>query len=311
MNGHSLAFSLTKRSTLALAMLVCFSGVEYVRCAEPSFKIWPQEAPNEKGNIGAEQDMTKPDEAKVDGKPVIRLGNVSEPTLTLYKATGARGKSPCVLVCPGGGYYILALDLEGTEVCEWLNSIGVSAALLKYRVPRREGREAHEAPLEDAQRAMSILRSRAEEFSIDPNKIGVLGFSAGGHLSAMLSASGDDRTYKAVDDADKTSCKPNFTLLIYPGYLVGREDNTKLSPGLKVTAAFPPTFMVMTQDDPVDPANVLVFAGELTKVKVPVVAHLYSTGGHGYGLRKSKESVTKWPELAADWLRSIGVVTGE
>ena len=283
--------------TLAWAARSCAS--------EPEFSIWPNMAPGEKGNIGKEEDLTKPDENKPGGKRLIRLGNVSNPTLKIFQAPNATGDTPCVMVCPGGGYHILALDLEGSEVCEWLNSIGVSAALLKYRVPAREGRERHEAALQDAQRAMGVLRSRAKEFHIDANKLGVLGFSAGGHLSTMLSAKGNDRTYEAVDSADKLPCLPNFTMLIYPAYLVDDKDNTKFSPGLSVSGKFPPTFMIMTQDDPVNSLNVVFMAGELTKVKVPVTLHFYDRGGHGYGLRRTEIDATTWPDRAGEWLRSM------
>src|SRR5206468_2580703 len=167
-----------------------------------TIRLWPKEAPGEKGDIGPEQDTTKENEGLVAGKRVIRLGNVSEPTITIYRP-GKNDSGCAVLVCPGGAYHILAMDLEGTEVCDWLNSIGVTGVLLKYRVPKRSGLEKHTAALQDAQRALGLVRHRASEWGIDPARIGVLGFSAGGHLSAALCSSASQRTYPIVDDADK------------------------------------------------------------------------------------------------------------
>jgi acetyl esterase/lipase len=214
-----------------------------------------------------------------------------------------------VLVCPGGGYKILAWDLEGTEVVEWLNSIGVNAALLKYRVPRRPGRAPHEAPVQDVQRALGLIRQRAEEWEIDPARVGILGFSAGAHAAAVAGTSFEARTYEAIDDADKHSARPDFTLLIYPGYLVPKEStDMKLSPEIKVTAETPPAFLVMTQDDPVRVEGVYAYALALKNAKVPCEVHVYPNGGHGYGLRPSPATVTTWPARAEDWMRARGLL---
>src|SRR5256885_11941702 len=180
---------------------------------QETIRLWPKGAPGEKGDIGPEQDTTKPGEGLVAGKRVIRLGNVSEPTITIYRPE--KNDSGCaVLVCPGGAYHILAMDLEGTEVCDWLNSIGVTAVLLKYRVPTRKGDEQHIGPLQDAQRAMSLIRGHASEWGVNPKRVGILGFSAGGHLSAVTSSQYGKRAYEAIDDADRESCRPDFTVLI-------------------------------------------------------------------------------------------------
>jgi acetyl esterase/lipase len=266
--------------------------------------LWPTSAPGEKGNIGEERDMTKPNENLVAGKRVIRLGNVSQPTLTLYRPKKSKDTGTTVLVCPGGGYHILALDLEGTEVCQWLNSIGVTGALLKYRVPRREGLEKHTAPLQDAQRAMGLLRQRAPELGLDPKRIGVLGFSAGGHLAASLSTFGDTRTYPALDAADALPCRPDFAVLVYPGYLTVADQGDRIAPELNLTANTPPTFLVMSQDDPVRVQNVLGYASALQTAKVPFELHVYPKGGHGYGLRRTSADVTSWPDRVTDWMRS-------
>lgn len=268
--------------------------------------LWPGTAPGEKGDIGEEKDMTKPDAKIPPEKYITRIGNVSKPTLTIFKPAAEKDTGTAVVVCPGGGYSILAYDLEGTEICKWLNSVGVTGVLLKYRVPARKGQERHLAPLQDAQRALGIVRSRAKEWKIDPKKIGILGFSAGGHLCAVASNNFDKRTYEPVDDADKESCRPDFSVLIYPAYLATKEDPTKLSPELKVTAQTPPAFLVMTQDDRIGVENVYTYALALKKEKIPAEVHTYATGGHGYGLRPTENQVTRWPELATQWMRNMG-----
>ena len=276
--------------------------------AEPSrvIEIWPNAAPGENGNIGEEKDTTKPGDQLIAGKRVIRLGHVSKPAISFYRAPADKDTGTTVLVCPGGGYHILAMDLEGTEVCEWLNSLGVNAALLKYRVPKREGLERHAAPLQDAQRALGLVRSRAKEFKIDPQRIGALGFSAGGHLIAALASSAAQRTYPSMDDADSASCRPDFNLIIYPGYLVLKEEGDKINPSVQVTTNHPPTFLAMTQDDPVRVENAVLYYLALKQAGVPSELHVYPKGGHGYGLRRSEHAVTTWPDRAADWMRSRG-----
>jgi acetyl esterase/lipase len=268
-----------------------------VPAAEPAkvIDLWPQEAPGEKGPLGEEKDITKPSDGSVAGKPVIRLGNVSKPTITVYSPAPEKDTGTAVVVCPGGGYHILAMDLEGTEICQWLNSIGVTGVLLKYRVPKREGLEKHTAALQDAQRAMGLVRGRAKEFRINPQAIGVLGFSAGGHLAALASNAYEERSYPAVDEADRVSCRPDFAVLIYPAYLTIKEENDKIAPEFKLTAQTPPTFITMTQDDPIRVETALFYALGLKNAKVPVELHVYPSGGHGYGLRPSTNLVRPGP----------------
>lgn len=267
-------------------------------------ELWPQGAPGVKGDIGEEKDISKPGEGLVAGKPLIRLANVSKPTITIYKPAAEKDTGAAILVCPGGGYGILAMDLEGTEVCEWLNSIGVTGILLKYRVPVRPGLPRYTAPLQDAQRAMGLARNNAKEYGIDPKRIGILGFSAGGHLSAAASTIYDARTYPAVDAADAVSCRPDFSVLVYPAYLTVKDEADKIAPELKITATTPPTFMVMAADDPIRIENVLFYSLALQKAKVPVESHIYPTGGHGYGLRPTKDAVTGWPKLVEAWMQN-------
>lgn len=279
--------------------------------AEPTLilQLWPGSAPGDKEPVGPEQDQTKPQDGLVAGKPVIRLGNVYHPTISVYQPPADKRNGTAVVVCPGGAYQILAMDLEGTEVCDWLNSEGVTAVLLKYRVPKRPGLEKYTAALQDAQRALGLVRHRAAEWGIDSNRIGVLGFSAGGHLAALASSHGDPRTYPLVDDADAASCRPDFALLIYPAYLTLKDEADRLAPEFNLTANTPPTFLAMAEDDPVRVENVLFYAAALKQAKVPFELHVYPTGGHGYGLRPTKDLVTTWPQRAADWMRSRGLIT--
>jgi len=277
-------------------------------------ELWPKGPPGEKGEkgekgeLGEERDMTKPSDGSVAGKPVIRLGNVSKPTISIYRPASEKDMGAAVLVCPGGGYHILAMDLEGTEVCEWLNSIGVTSVLLKYRVPKRAGVEPHVAPLQDAQRALGWVRSRAKDLGVDPQRIGVLGFSAGGNLGALLSNQREPRSYPVVDEVDTASCRPDFTILIYPAYLTVKEEGDRIRPDLVITSNSPPAFIAMAEDDPVRIENALFYALALKNAKVPVELHVYPTGGHGYGLRPAKDLVTRWPERATEWMRSRGLL---
>jgi acetyl esterase/lipase len=270
--------------------------------------LWPAAAPGETGDAKPEADTTKPTDGMVAGKRVMRIGNVSKPALTIMKPSPEKDTGASVIIFPGGAYNILAWDLEGTEVAEWLNEIGVTGIILKYRVPKRAGLEPHAIALQDAQRAVGLVRSQAKDLGLDPNRIGVLGFSAGGNLAATLCAHTTERAYPKVDAADSTSCRPDFLLLIYPAYLVIKEENDKLNPAVAVAENHPKTFIVMTEDDGVRVEGPLKYYGELKKAKVPAEMHLYATGGHGYGLRRTKEPVTTWPDRAADWLRANGLL---
>ena len=293
--------------TLLLGLAIV---VDSTKAAQPSrvIELWPETAPGEKGDLGAEKDMTKSTDALVAGKRVIRLGNVSKPTISIYPAARRKDTGATVLVIPGGGYHILAFDLEGTEVCEWLNSIGVTAVLLKYRVPAQMGSARQAAPLQDAQRAMGLLRARSKELGLDPERIGAVGFSAGGHLVAALS-SAKERAYPVVDASDSGNYRPDFNIVIHPGYLVIKEESDKISPEVQVSTNHPPTFLAMTQDDPVRVENAVFYYMALKRAGVPSELHTYPTGGHGYGLRRTEHYVTTWPDRAEDWMRSRGLLT--
>lgn len=274
-----------------------------------TLRIWPGDAPGAPANPPAEADTTTAKDNLIAGKPLIRLGNVSVPTLTLYKTKNGSAKpAPAVVVFPGGGYSILAMDLEGTEVCDWLTAKGVTCVLLKYRVPNTGPYPKSAAALQDAQRAVGLVREHAQEWGIDPQRVGVLGFSAGAHLAAALSTHFDQRLYDPVDAADKLSCRPDFAVVVYPGYLALAEKNFAPNPDINPTANTPPTFIVQAEDDPVHVENAVVYFMALKNAKVPAELHIYSQGGHGYGLRRTALPVTTWPQAVETWLHTIKIL---
>jgi acetyl esterase/lipase len=269
--------------------------------------LWPNGAPGAPANSPAEVDTTKPTDNLIAGKPLVRLGNVSNPTLTVYAPKGPTVR-PAVVVFPGGGYQILAIDLEGTEVCNWFNSIDVTCMLVKYRVPGTGPYPKSAAALQDAQRALGLVRQHASEWRIDPNRVGVLGFSAGAHLSAALSTHFDKRLYDPIDAADQLSCRPDFAFIIYPGYLANAAQNMAPNADINPTGQTPPSFIVQAEDDPVHVENATVYFLQLKAAKVPAELHLYAEGGHGYGLRRTAMPVTTWPDTAKIWLHTIKVL---
>ncbi|MCX7420671.1 MAG: alpha/beta hydrolase [Planctomycetia bacterium] len=298
---------LIKFATLSiLCILGCFVMVQTSQSAEPSSPIalWPKVAPGENGDIGPEAEVVRKDERKT-----TRITNISNPTLTLFRPTTEKNTGAAVIVCPGGGYSYVVADKEGSEVAEWLSTIGVTGVLLKYRVPIRKDRLKHEPPLQDAQRAIGLLRHRASEFGIKPDHIGIMGFSAGGHVAACASTNFAARTYEVVDEADKQSCRPDFSLLIYPAYLTLKDEGDKLAPEVPVSPKTPPTFLMMTQDDGVRVESALFYYLALKQAKVPAELHLYPSGGHGYGLRLEGHTAATWPQRAEDWLLAGGWLT--
>jgi acetyl esterase/lipase len=304
-----------------LAMLACANV--HAAAWQPTdghqqLPLWPDVIPNAKPAPGPESTTLREDRP-VAGRPWLEVENVTRPTMTIYSPKGTN-TGAAVVVFPGGGYRVLAIDLEGTEICDWLTSTGVTCVLLKYRVP---GSGPNWDPvsnkrvipkvltaLQDAQRTIGLLRHRAAEWKIDPNKIGVIGFSAGGHLVAAVSTH-DKRIYAPVDQADEESCRPNFAIALYPGHMSINyaEDLSKLNPTIKVTSRTPPTFLLHAQDDPVDPVEFsLLYYAALKKAKVPVEIHLFAQGGHAFGLRPTRFPITKWPALVETWLGTIGMI---
>lgn len=285
------------------------SGIEQIA-------LWPDAAAIARPEVRGEERAVE-QASLVAGQPWTAVEDVVRPTLSVFPAKGAN-TGVAIVVFPGGGYNVLAIDLEGTEVCDGFTPLGITCAVLKYRVPgsgehwdkrcncRRKPREP--MALQDAQRAISLLRSRAGEWGIDPHKVGVLGFSAGGHLSAAVSNE-PTRRYVPVDGADAQRVRPDFSLVLYPGHLWdGRhlEQVTNLAP---VGAATPPTFILQAQDDPVDDVHEsIVYYLALLKAQVPVELHLYAHGGHAFGMRATAQPITHWPALVETWLHAIGML---
>jgi acetyl esterase/lipase len=275
--------------------------------SEP-IRLWSDAAPDDPPGIPAEVANTSPPDPATRTLPVTRITNVTVPTITIYSPEPALNTGAAVVVCPGGAYVHLAIDKEGTEICEWLTSIGVTGVLLKYRVPQREGFPRYHQPLQDAQRAMGILRTRATEFGIDSARIGIIGFSAGANLAAVLSNNHEARIYPRVDEVDDQSCRPDFAMVIYPGWLnSGGRGSRGVAPELPVAAErTPPTFLVQTEDDNANVENALNYYFALQAAGVPAEMHLYATGGHGYGARDQGNRVNRWPDRAAEWLADSG-----
>jgi acetyl esterase/lipase len=277
--------------------------------------LWPGSPPPSKPVPGPESMSIHPG-SLVGGKTVVAVTNVAVPTMTVYSPTG-ENTGAAVLVIPGGGFEILAMDLEGTDVCDWLTTRGVTCVLLKYRVPSipydwqcdcRPHNLALSVPgLQDAQRALRLVRTRAAAWHVDPKKVGVLGFSAGGFLVVELSTNFRRQTYKAVDAADRESARPDFALALYPGHLTA--DGKRFNPNLPVTHDTPPTFVLQAEDDHVDGVDqALVYYAALKKADVPAELHIYPQGGHAFGLRPTDKPITRWPALAEAWMRSTGLI---
>jgi len=269
-----------------------------------TLKLWPNGTPGAPPHPAPEADMTTARDNRIADRPIVRLGNVSDPTITFYAAKPPNSKAT-IVVFPGGAYRILAIDLEGTEVCEWLITIHVNCVLVKYRVPDSGPFPKSTAALQDAQRALGIVRANASAWQLAPDSIGVLGFSAGAHLSAALSTHFDKRLYDTIDAADQLSCRPDFAVIVYPGYLALAEQNFAPNPEIHFTAGTPPSFIVQTEDDPVHVENSTLYFLELKNAEVPAELHIYAEGGHGYGLRRTALPVTAWPSLVETWLHTI------
>ncbi len=265
--------------------------------------LFPNGAPGETLKMVENEDMSG---RKVAGSPVLRINNVSQPSLTFYPAPNDNNSRTTIIINPGGRYIVLAYDLEGTEICKRFNNDGINCVLLKYRVPRRKGFSKHQAPLQDLQRTIAYTRAHADEWNIDENKIGVIGFSAGAHLAVMASNNFMELTYPAVDSYDKENLRPDFCILIYPSYLDG--ESFSIKPEIKVTEKTPPTFLVQTQDDYKLLNSSLFYYYALKESKVPVAMNLYPSGGHAYGLRNTGHLVNEWPNRVLDWLHDIGIL---
>jgi acetyl esterase/lipase len=290
----------------AMSLLLLFLFAHLGLSDEPEVvNVWPEKAPGETKDLPPEENVTKPEDKLVGGRPIIKLTNVSTPTLTIYRPAKEKNTGVAIIVCPGGGHHILAFDHEGTEVAEWLNTIGVTGIVLKYRVPARNQERRWEAAVQDAQRAIRLVRSRADAWEIDPQRIGVLGFSAGGETAGLAAILHAQTQYEAVDDVDSVSGRPDFAALIYAGGFVERGQST-LRPYVTVSKDTPPMFFVHAFDDNVPALNSLLLTAELKKAEVPAELHLYSAGGHGFGMRDNGDPCNAWPKRCEEWLRRQG-----
>jgi acetyl esterase/lipase len=314
-----------KRTFLLLLMLAFSAGVfaqgggwrapEGLRQIE----IWPTGAVPDMEGITLPPERVETTKAPdgVAGRPYTAVYNVATPTMTIFPPKG-RNTGVSMVVFPGGGFQLLAMDLEGTEICDWMTSKGITCVLLKYRVPRSNDGydpdcDCRRKPkvlrsLQDAQRTIKLVRARAKELKIDPNKVGVIGFSAGGFLVVQTSNIVTSE-YKPVDDADKLSSRPNFAIAMYPGHLCHDPEEAELNPDIKVTKEAPPTFLLQAWDDPVDDrCNSTLYARALDAAGVPSEVHLFAKGKHAFGLRPTKDPITKWPTLVEAWLKEIGIM---
>jgi acetyl esterase/lipase len=273
--------------------------------------VWAGKPPDDDaGKIGEEKFFElrvagKP--YQVAGKPTKWLTNVTKPTLTVYRPAKDKDTGTAMLICPGGGYHNLGWDVEGEEIAQWLNSIGVTGIILKYRCPRRPGDVKGEpplGPLKDAQRAVSLVRSKAKEWGIDPSKIGMVGFSAGGHLVGATCTNFERRSYEAMDDIDKVSCRPDFGIMLYSGYFKVKDG---LSPTVRTPEKSPPLFFVHATDDTIsDVEHSVTFYLALKRAKLNAELHVYARRGHGFGVRDVGHPCTAWTGACASWLRSQG-----
>jgi acetyl esterase/lipase len=299
-------------STVSLVTCLCAAWPAAGADKPLVVELWPGKVPDEAGAIGAEKSLMSP---KLDRKqvevtePTRMVTNVSKPTLTVYRPAKEKDTGTAVLICPGGGYWNLYWELEGEEVAAWLNSLGVTGIILKYRVPRRPDEpkgEPARRPLQDAQRAVSLVRSRAREWGIAPHRIGMVGFSAGGHLAVATATGFEKRTYEPGDDIDKVSCRPDFAIAAYSGYLKAK-DKDELAVGLRIPAKTPPIFLAHGGDDIISsPENSVLLYLALKHAGVPAELHVYASAAHDFGVRASGRPCSTWTQSCADWLRHQG-----
>ena len=301
-------------SPLSFAVCLCLA-VPAVGADKPLVvELWPGKPPDETGTIGAEKVLMSP---KLDRKqvevtePTRMVTNVTRPTITVYRPAKEKDTGTAVLVCPGGGYWNLYWQLEGEEVAAWLNSLGVTGIILKYRVPRRPDEpqgEPARRPLQDAQRAVSLVRSKAREWGIAPDRIGIVGFSAGGHLAIATATNFEKRSYEPIDDIDKVSCRPDFAIPVYSGYLKAK-DKDELAPGLSVPARTPPVFLAHGGEDIISsPENSVLMYLALKRAGVSAELHVYATAAHDFGVRRSDRPCSTWTQSCADWMRHQGFI---
>jgi acetyl esterase/lipase len=300
--------------TLSLVTLMCMANSVVGTDHPLIIEIWPGTVPNEAGDIGAEKIRMSPklDREKVEVTESTRmLTNVTKPTIAMYRPEKDKDTGTAMLICPGGGYWNLYWELEGEEVAAWLNSRGITGIILKYRVPRRPDEPESEParrPLQDAQRAVSLVRSKSKEWGIHPERIGIVGFSAGGHLAISTATSFDRRAYEPIDDVDKVSCRPDFAVAVYSGFLKAKEKD-ELASGLRVPAGTPPIFLAHGGEDIISSPEHSVFMYlALKRAGVPAELHIYASTTHDFGVRTREHPYSTWTESCANWLRDQGLL---
>jgi acetyl esterase/lipase len=308
-----------QRLTLCSICLFCLPAILPAPAGDKPLvlDLWPgKPAGDDAATIGEEKSFqlqVKGKPYEVGGKPTRWVTNVTRPTLTFYRPEKGKDTGVAMLICPGGGYHNLGWDVEGEEVAAWLNSVGITGIILKYRCPRRPGDVKGvppSGPLKDAQRAVSMVRSKAREWGIDPQKIGMVGFSAGGHLVGATATNFDKRAYDPVDDIDKISCRPDFAVMLYSGYFRVPKEKDGLSPTIRLPAGIPPLFIVHATDDPIsDVEHSVTMYLAMKRAGVPAELHVYATGGHGFGVRKVGHACESWTGRCTDWLRQRGLLT--
>jgi acetyl esterase/lipase len=276
--------------------------------------VWPGKPAGDHGQIGPERVRAA---AEAPTRDATWITNVTRPTISVFRPVAGNNSRVAVVICPGGGYWNLAWDKEGTEVAAWLQTLGITGVVLKYRVPRRPGepeRLPAPGPLRDAQRAIRLVRSRAGAWGIDPERIGIMGFSAGGHLAVMTAISFETPSYEPIDAVDRASCRPNFAVVAYPGYILSHPGSGVLAEAIRIPKGTGPMFLVHASDDDepgAQPEQSLALYRALRGAGVPVELHMYDEGGHGFGVRKSDRPVARWPVRCAEWLRHRGLLPAE
>jgi acetyl esterase/lipase len=302
-----------RRIACVVALLADLLVTVPASAADPQVvDLWPGKVPGDVGIKG--QETSRIHQSPLVG-PTKLITNVTRPTLTIYRPDPARNTGTAMVICPGGGYWDLYWELEGEEVAAWLNSQGMTGVILKYRCPRRPGDvkgEPAPGPQLDAQRAMRLVRSRAAEWGIDPKRIGIVGFSAGGHLALATATNFKDRLYEPIDDVDKLSSRPDFAVACYPGYMKVK-DKDAVRPDFRIPPDTPPIFLAHASDDResyggcISENSVLTYLA-LKRAGIPTELHVYATGDHDFGVRQNEKLPSSWPGLCVKWLRSQGLI---
>lgn len=286
----------------ALLAAICMLGaaIKSARAADApqTLNVWPGKPPGDSSQIGKEQWKAK------------AVTNVTEPTLAIYRPAKDKDTGVAVIVCPGGGYKQLMMSYEGEDVAQWLTTLGVTGIVLKYRVPAPPGVAHHLPALQDAQRSISLIRSKASEWGINPDKIGILGFSAGGHLTVAACTNFDKRGYEAIDAVDQVSCRPDFGVAIYPGGIIQKGTDGELAPEIRISKQTPAIFIAQAGDDPGSDNSVYLYLA-LKKAGVPSELHMYTKGGHGFGIKQTGKPSATWTDRCAEWMRSEGILPAE